>query len=216
MYNLSSCHHPELESHHVISKLGLFLPLPANMWNIKLEGLFFSLSFLLFVFPAENLKEALSFHCNSTSRPGPLPVSEEQKTSDTTTQLEATLPAPSPPPVPAEEEPQAADAVRSEEEELREDSLELQLRNQSSTTDNHNMYLKVKMHSSHPEWSQGKIKCHAKLDITLLHMFAVTSQLNISQENKDTSQTWIISFMCSSTIQQGLQKLIDKLVGDKF
>ncbi|XP_047007804.1 rho guanine nucleotide exchange factor 28 isoform X5 [Ictalurus punctatus] len=92
---------------------------------------------------AENLKEALSFHCNSTSRPGPLPVSEEQKTSDTTTQLEATLPAPSPPPVPAEEEPQAADAVRSEEEELREDSLELQLRNQSSTTDNHNMYLKV-------------------------------------------------------------------------
>ncbi|XP_053474284.1 rho guanine nucleotide exchange factor 28 isoform X3 [Ictalurus furcatus] len=92
---------------------------------------------------AENLKEALSFHCNSTSRPGPLPVSEEQNTSDTTTQLEATPPAPSPPPLPAEEEPQAVDAVRSEEEELREDSLELQLRNQSSTTDNHNMYLKV-------------------------------------------------------------------------
>ncbi|XP_060719295.1 rho guanine nucleotide exchange factor 28 isoform X2 [Tachysurus vachellii] len=93
---------------------------------------------------AESLKEALSFHCGSTSCPGPLLVSEEQNNSDATPQLEAPDPASSPPPVPAEEEPQAVDTVRSEEEESRgEDSLELQLRNQSSATDNHNMHLKI-------------------------------------------------------------------------
>ncbi|GAA6073367.1 rho guanine nucleotide exchange factor 28 [Tachysurus ichikawai] len=93
---------------------------------------------------AESLKEALSFHCGSTSCPGPLFVSEEQNNSDATPQLEAPAPASSPSPVPTEEEPQSVDTVRSEEEESRgEDSLELQLRNQSSATDNHNMHLKV-------------------------------------------------------------------------
>ncbi|KAB5522559.1 hypothetical protein PHYPO_G00160970 [Pangasianodon hypophthalmus] len=93
---------------------------------------------------AESLKEALSFHCNSSSCSDLLLASEEQNTSDSTTHLEAPPPAPSPPPMPAEEEPQAVDAVRSEEEELSgEDSLELQLRNQSSATDNHNIHRKV-------------------------------------------------------------------------
>ncbi|XP_060769019.1 rho guanine nucleotide exchange factor 28 isoform X3 [Neoarius graeffei] len=92
----------------------------------------------------ESLKEALSFHCNSPSHPGPLPAPEEQNPSDSTTQLEVPLPAPTPPTVLAEEEPQAVDAVRSEEEELRgEDSFELKLRSQNSATDNHNMHLKV-------------------------------------------------------------------------
>ncbi|KAI5608254.1 rho guanine nucleotide exchange factor 28 isoform X6 [Silurus asotus] len=93
---------------------------------------------------AESLKEALSFPCNSTSCTGPLLAPEEQNASDSTVQLEAPPSAPSSLSVPAEEEPQAVDAVRSEEEESKgEDSLELQLCNQSCATDNHNRHLKV-------------------------------------------------------------------------
>lgn len=123
---------------------------------------------LLFVFPVESLKEALSFYCNSPCHG----ASEEQNPLDSTTRLEAPPPASSSPPVPAEEEPQVVDAVRSEEEEL--NSLELQLQNQNSGTDSWNMHLKVQ--NTH----ENEVLCKGSY-----YLYSVTLQINTSSDIKD-------------------------------